>query len=191
MTSDISTSLTAIKAALERLGRHVVLASLNAGLSPEAVRSSLATAGLASASELEALYGWRNGTSIQNNVTLDDVHLFPGFYLLSLEDSIANYSAFVSDSRWMRGWLPLFANGGGDFYVLDLDSPERSIRHFRIDETEHPVEFHSLRAMLSTLAEAFEQNIFFVDSNGYLEMDDLVFHRLAAAMNADVPWWRG
>jgi class 3 adenylate cyclase len=34
--------------------------------------------------------------------SLDDVHLFPGFYFLSLEDSISNFLAFRDDDRWLR-----------------------------------------------------------------------------------------
>ena len=192
MTSDLSASLASIEAALQRLGRHALLRSLQAGRSAEAVRSSLGAVGLASAPELEALYVWRNGTSTAGGVTLDDIHLFPGFYLLSIEDAIMNYRAFMNDSRWRTGWLPIFANGGGDFYVLDLGSlSTRPVRHFRIEESEHPVEFTSLGAMLATLAAGFERGVFFVDSNGYLEMDDLAFGGLAAELNHDIDWWQG
>ena len=63
------------------------------------------------------------------------------------------------------------------------------MRHFRIDEIEHPIEFPSLGAMVSTLARAFEHGIFFVHQNGYLDMDDLVYGSLAAELNPNVAWW--
>jgi hypothetical protein len=192
MLNNVSVSLVSIETNLQRLGREVLLRSLRTGLSAEAVRTSLGATGLASTSELEALYAWRNGTSASGGVTLDDIHFFPGFYLLSIEDAITNYRAFVTDTRWRLGWLPIFANGGGDFYVLDLGSRSTNpVRHFRIDESEHPVEFNSLSALLATLAAAFERGIFVVDPNGYMEMDDLVFNGLAAELNPDVEWWRG
>jgi hypothetical protein len=157
----------------------------------QAPAAALGGVGLVATPELEALYGWRDGTSTAGVTAVDDIHLFPGFYLLSVEDAIANYRAFVTDARWTTGWLPVFANGGGDFYVLDLSAPVASpVRHFRIDEAEHPIEFSSLGAMLVTLAQAFERGIFFVDPSGYLEMDDLVFGELAAELNPDVAWWR-
>lgn len=191
MTINISATLGSIEASLRHLERDVLLQSLQAGLSADVVRSSLGAIGLTSTVEVEALYMWKNGTSTLN-VTLDDIHLFPGFYMLSIEDAITNYRAFVGDPRWRKGWLPLFANGGGDFYVVDLGSASAGqVRHFRIDESEHPVEFGSLGAMLTTLAAAFARSIFFVDSSGYLEMDDLVFGELAAELNNDVEWWRG
>ena len=70
-------------------------------------------------------------------------------------------------------------------------SATNSVRHFRIDESEHPVEFSSLGAMLVTLAHAFRNEVFFVDSSGYLEMDDSVYGNLAAELNPDIDWWRG
>jgi hypothetical protein len=189
--TDLSLPLATIEMALQRLNRRVLLEALQEGLLAEAVRSSLAAVGLTSSPELEVLYGWKNGTSTAGVAAVDDIHLFPGFYLLSLEDAVANYQAFATDSRWTAGWLPLFANGGGDFYVLDLSSSVGSpVRHFRIEESEHPIEFGSLQALLATLATAFDRRIFFVDPSGYLEMDDLVFGGLAAELNPDVAWWR-
>lgn len=191
MTDGLSTPLAVIETALRRLDRNVLLRSLQPGLPVEAVRVPLDAAGLAAVPELVSLYGWRNGTSTEGGVTLDDIHIFPGFYLLSIEDALENYRAFVSDSRWRPGWLPLFANGGGDFYVVDLGSPASGpVRHFRIEESDHPVEFGSLGALLTTLAEAFERGVFFVDANGYLEVDDHMFGELAAELNPDVDWWR-
>lgn len=192
MTDDLSLPFVSVERALQRLNRRVLLESLQEGLPAEAVRSSLGAVSLPSSPELEALYGWKNGTSTVGVAAVDDIHLFPGFYLLSLEDAVANYQAFAADARWRVGWLPLFANGGGDFYVLDLGPSARSpVRHFRIEESDHPIEFGSLRALLTTVAAAFDRGIFFVDPSGYLEMDDLVFGELAAELNPDIEWWRG
>lgn len=187
-----ATSLAVIGKALRRLGRLVLLESLQEGVPAEEVRSSLAAVDLPSSPELEALYGWRNGTSTAGVAAVGDIHLFPGFYLLSLEDALTNYRAFAVDARWAVGWLPLFANGGGDFYVLDLSEPAGTpVRHFRIEESEHPIVFGSLPALSATLAGAFERGVFFVDPSGYLEMDDLAFAGVAAEFNPDILWWCG
>ena len=191
MTVDLAESLATIDAALQRLDRPTLLRALQPGVAGSEVRASLGSVGLPAPSALEELYGWRDGTSTAGVASVDDIHLVPGFYLLSLEDAIANYRAFAADPRWEAGWLPIFANGGGDFYVVDLSSPgESPMRHFRIDEAEHPIEFSSLGAMLATVAHGFERGTFFVDPDGYLEMDDLAFGALAAELNPDVEWWR-
>jgi len=190
MTDNLSDSLAIIETALRNLGRDALMTSLRSGLSADAVRSKLDSAGLPTTLELETLYGWRNGAASDTAASLDDIHLFPGFYLLSLEDALTNYRAFVGDQRWASGWLPVLANGGGDFYVVDLgQAAAGAVRHFRIDEAEHPIEFSSLSAMTATVAQGFERGIFSVDPSGYLEMDDLVFGDLATAMNPDVTYW--
>lgn len=187
--SDLVEALAGIERGLDRLGRHALLRALRPGVSVGQTRDLLSSSGLPSSAQVETVYEWRDGTDTSVG-SLDDIHMFPGFYLLSAEDAVANYRAFVADPRWSPGWLPLFANGGGDFYVVDLsgDVPG-SVRHFRIDESEHPLEFESLTAMLSTVAAGFDRSVFFVDSNGYLEMHDLAFASLAAELNPRVPWW--
>ena len=192
MTGEVLGSLVSIESFLQNLGRTVLLRSLRPGLPAVAIERALLEAGLTALPELELVYSWRNGTSTAGVASIDDIQIFPGFYFLSLEDAIANYRAFVTDSRWSKGWLPVFANGGGDFYVVDVGpSGTNSVRHFRIDESEHPVEFSSLGAMLVTLAHAFRNEVFFVDSNGYLEMDDRVYGNLGAELNPGIDWWGG
>jgi cell wall assembly regulator SMI1 len=188
-TLGVTASLASIEDAISRLDRTRLLEALRPGLPAAAITAALDDAGLSAVPELEVLYGWRDGTST-DGVTLDDIHLLPGYYLLSLQDAIANYRAFAADPTWTSGWLPILANGGGDFYVVDLSASPGSVRHFRIDEQEHPVEFASLGALLATLAAAYERKVFYVDPRGYLEMDDAVFADLAAALNPDVAWWR-
>jgi hypothetical protein len=190
MTDGGAGSLATIESALRRLGREVLLRSLQPGLPADAVRTALAAEGLRSRPELEALWGWRDGVPDDTSLVLDDIQLFPGFYLASLDEAVTNSRKFGADERWTAGWLPVFANGGGDFYVVSLAPADAgAVRHFRVDETEHPVEFASLTAMTATLAAAFERGVFFVDDDGYLEMDDDTFAELAAELNPDVPWW--
>ena len=139
---------------------------------------------------LEGAFAWHDGIDFPRDVPADDFHVFPGFYMLSLDEAVASYDTYVSDRRWKPGWLPLFANGGGDFYVVDLSAFERgSVRHFRIEESEHPVEFATVSAFFATLAAAFNEGIFFIDSAGYREMDDTAFGALAARLNPGIRRW--
>lgn len=187
--ADLSGALSRVEDGLVRLDRSVLLRALRPGLQRQIVRSQLERVGLPSSVDVETLYAWRDGTQTAG-VTLDDIHIFPGFYLLSLDDAITDYRAFVADPRWVPGRLPLFANGGGDFYVVDLDGePSGLMRLFRIEESEQPVEFGSLAEMMVTVATAFDRGVFFVDPEDYLEMDDLAFAAIAAELNPSVPWW--
>lgn len=190
MTTEIGVALATIEAALIAHNRGVLLDALQAGTDAIRVRSVLRACGLPASPEIEAMYSWRDGTRTTGVSAVDDIHIFPGFYLLTLEDAAANHDAFAREPRWSRAWFPLFANGGGDFYVADFGGPRPgAIRHFRIDEFEHPVEFASLPRMLRTLAAAFDRDVFFIDPSGYLEMDDLAFASLAAELNPEISWW--
>lgn len=182
--------LTAIETSLAGLGRKVVQ-MLRPGLSAKTIALRLAERQLFVDAQLQTLYGWRNGTDAGTGVTLDELHLVPGFYLLSLEDALANYDAFAGDQRWDPAWLPVLANGGGDFLVLDLSGAGSlaPVRHFRIEQSDHPIEYGSAEEMFATFERAFDQGIFYVDSNGYLEMDDEAYAVLAASLNPAVAWW--
>ena len=190
MQEDFRVMLADIESGLDRLRRRTLLAALEPGLAPSRTRSLLSACGLPHSGQVEALYAWRDGTEAAGVESVDDIHLFPGFYLLALEDAVANYRTFVTDQRWTTGWLPIFANGGGDFYVTDLSGDTVGVvRHFRIEETEHPIEFLTIHDMLMTIAAGFRRGVFFVDADGYFEMDDLAFGFLAAELNPRVPWW--
>jgi len=189
---DLTSSLADVEQGLRSLQRHVLLERLQPGLTAERSRSLLGQAGLPTSGQVEALYGWRDGTQTAGVGELGDIHFFPGFCLLSMEDAVADYRSFVLDRRWMPGGLPVFANGGGDFYVTDLSGPTPGVvRHFRIEESEHPIEFLTIRDMLVTIAAGFERGVFFLDGSGYLEMDDLAYAALAAELNPRVSWWVG
>lgn len=189
MIDGLIDSLSSIEHANRDLGRGNLLQVLQPGVSAEHVRSSLGESGLRSTEEIEALYAWHDGIA-DTDATIGQITLWPAFYFTSLEETAANYQAFVDDPRWTPGWLPMFSNGGGDFYVIDLSAPgETPVRHFRIDEAEHPVEFMSLTAMFATIEEAFRRGCFYVTPEGYLGRDSLAFGKLAAEMNPDVEWW--
>jgi cell wall assembly regulator SMI1 len=180
--------LDRVDAELRRHHRHVLLGAFGEAITEENFALGLTARGLAGCAELRDLYTWHDGTRT-DGVVLDDIQVFPGFYFLSFADALANYDAFCPDPRWDAGWLPLFASGGGDFYVVDLAGADRgAIRHFRIGESVHPVEFASLVDMVATLVAAFESGVFFLD-RGYLEVDDHAFADLAARFNPLVPWW--
>lgn len=189
MMSDLKEALSRILAGLDRLRRRITLEALQPGLESAETGFLLRAAGLPEDEPVEVLYAWRDGTNTTGH-TLGSIQIFPGFYLLSLRDAITNYRAFLSDPRWSRGWFPLFANGGGDFYLVDLGSQASGeVRHFRINESEHPIEYRSLVDMVVTLAACFDRGVFFVDTEGYLEMEDLRFAAVAAELNPSVPWW--
>ncbi|MBT1004024.1 hypothetical protein KIH31_15665 [Paenarthrobacter sp. DKR-5] len=192
MMSDLTSALRQIILGNEELGRLEFLRRLQPGVPSGVTRGEFSKLGLPfPGDQLSSLYEWRNGTD-SDGVKLGHIYLFPGFYMLSLEEGLASYNNFVGNERWDREWFPLFADGGGDFYVVTCSrtsSRNGKIVHFMIDEPDHPVEYGSLASMLLTMAEAYRRKIFFLDQDGYLDEDSEAFLSLGEELNQDVSWW--
>lgn len=187
---------THLETILERLRmlRRPVVDLLRRGLHEEEVRRLLRQVTQQAPEELVQLWHWRDGTELRPNVTkLDDIHFFPGFYFCSLEDAMLQYRAMRDDARWNPAWLPIFANGGGDFYAADLqqaDSKHSPVIGFLLGEDDHRVEYESLTKMIETLAVCFTRGVVYVSSNGRLEMDDTGHATVAAQINPSVDLWK-
>lgn len=166
----IPSSIDGIFAHLKRLDRPVA-ARRRPGLPEEEIRSNLDSLGLACPSDLVAAYAACDGIDYRPGDILDDIHFFPGFYWMPLAECIANYKLFKDDVRWNRHWLPLFANGGGDFYAVICDPASPSfgaVVGFMLGEEGHLIEFSSLAVMFEVIERSFETKAFY-EQGGYLE----------------------
>ena len=140
--------------------------------------------------DLHALYAWRNGSKDSEGVTLGEQAFFPGFYLMSLEESIQTYMELRARDVWNKFWFPIFASGGGDFYAMIL-APEAQgqILGFYVFEEEAQVEYRSLKSMLTTFKVCYDQGIIFRNDGGYLDMDYRKHAEVAHEINPDVKIW--
>ena len=190
MSADIASALAQIEAGIRKLGRPT-LDFLNPSIDPHRVRTLLSSRGLEPPGGLLELWQWHNGTGGAADVKLGELWLVPGFYLLSVEEAAADFDAFRDDPRWRPSWLPVLANGGGDFLaVVSLGTSEHgAVHHFRIDQAEHPLEYLSVERMLATFGAAFARGAFFVDHDGWLEENHETYASIAAELNPEVRWW--
>lgn len=166
---------------------------LKVGLSEKDVEGYFKKVGLKPTKELVELYQWRDGTLVEEGTMLDDVQIIPGYHFLSLKDAVSCYLAMRDDNRWSFSWFPVFANGGGDFYAVDLsqsDGESAPIVGFILGEIEQEVEYQSLTTMLLTFSECFENGVVFKTEDGYLEMDDDQQTEIAMRNNPKVEFWR-
>ncbi|MEM0939852.1 MAG: SMI1/KNR4 family protein [Bacteroidota bacterium] len=122
--------------------------------------------------ELVELYKWRNGTDKSDGYILGDVDFFPGYHFLPLEHSVAYYKSFINDRRWSKNWFPVFANGGGDFFIInctDKFKESSEVIGFMRDFDDHEVEYLSLERMLQTFCECYTKGAFYLNGNGDIE----------------------
>lgn len=188
--TQIQHALTRFDAAVRLNAPPSALKLLKPGVEADLVKDGLDLCGLPRSADLESLYGWHNGTGSSPGTLLGQMWLLPGFYLIALDEAIAHHSAFKDDSRWDPLWFPVFADESGDFYVLDF-RPKAApvVRRFYLEETEQPLHYQSLAAMINTAAAAFETGAVYTDETGFVDIDDDAFTTIAARLNPTVAWW--
>lgn len=185
----ITQLLNEIEKSLQQLD-HSCVDHLNPGLSSQQIQELFEKIPLHPTQDLRALYTWRNGSKDCEGITLGELAFFPGFYLMSLEESIQTYLELRETDAWGKSWFPIFASGGGDFYAMNL-APEAQgqILGFYVFEEETQVEYRSLKSMLATLKVCYEQGIIFRNEQGYLDMDYREHAEIAHDINPDLKIW--
>ena len=185
----ITQLLNEIEKCLQKL-HHSCVDHLNPGISSQQIQELFEKIPLQPTQDLRALYTWRNGSEDSEGITLGELAFFPGFYLMSLEESIQTYLELRARDAWDKSWFPIFASGGGDFYAMNL-APEAQgqILGFYVFEEEGQVEYWSLKSMLATLKACYEQGIIFRNEQGYLDMDYRKHAEVAHEINPDVKIW--
>ena len=185
----LSQLLNEIEKSLQQLD-HSCVDHLNPGISSQQIQELFEEIPLQPTQDLRALYTWRNGSEDSEGITLGELAFFPGFYLMSLEESIQTYLELRERNGWDKFWFPIFASGGGDFYAMNL-APESQgqILGFYVFEEEAQVEYRSLKSMLATLKVCYEQGIIFRNEQGYLDMDYREHAEIAHDINPDLKIW--
>lgn len=185
----ITQLLNEIEKSLQQLD-HSCLVHLNLGISSQQIQELFEKIPLQPTQDLRALYTWRNGSKDCEGITLGELAFFPGFYLMSLEESIQTYLELRARDAWDKSWFPIFASGGGDFYAMNL-APEAQgqILGIYVFEEEAEVEYRSLKSMLATLKACYEQGIIFRNEQGYLDMDYRKHAEIAHDINPDLKIW--
>lgn len=185
----ISQLLNEIEKSLQQLD-YPCVDHLNSGLSSQKTQELFEEIPLQPTQDLRALYAWRNGSKDSDGITLGELAFFPGFYLMSLEESIQIYLELIETDAWDKAWFPIFASGGGDFYAMNLyPEAKGQILGFYVFEEEAQVEYRSLESMLATLKTCYEQGIIFRNEQGYLDMDYRKHAEVAHEINPDVKIW--
>jgi hypothetical protein len=169
------------------IGRQQTVDSLLPGIGADQVRAALRAAAFESTSDLESWFAWHNGSS---GATIGLAQILPGYYPLSVDEAVATAATFRELPGWDPAWLPLLADGGGYFYVVDQSiRPDGLMREFMHDQAECPIQYSSLANFVATVAEAYELRVFTNHPDGFIEAENAVFDRIAAEKNPGIEWW--
>lgn len=169
---------------------HPCISYLNEGVAAQEIQEQFSKISLQPNKDLITLYSWRNGTKESDEVTLGELAFFPGFYFMSLQECLATYIELEDTLGWKKSWFPIFANGGGDFYAVNLDIERQGeIVGVYIYEESPSVEYNSLESMLKTFDECYKEGIIFRNSEGYLDMDYYKHAEIAHRINPNLNIW--
>ena len=190
--SEMTDALDRVVAHLRRLGRGAP-DRLQKGLSREELAKWESQLPFALTRELEVIYQWHNGTKDQPGDLLETLYLFPGFYFVPIQEALQIYHAESVNPEWLETWFPVFANGGGDFYLIPcarekLDAtPVIGWIH---GEPEKIEEYESLTAMARTLDECFARKAFYLNDEDMMDIDDDRHRVIANRFNPTIPEWQ-
>lgn len=193
--STITAGLNRLYSHLLRLNRPVA-SLLEPGLDRGLVFSQFEKLGLNSNEALIELFTWRNGTDPTAGRSLGELWVFPGYYLMSLNEACDAYRFLVEMyeyTSWPRTWFPLFGSGTGDYYAIILEngpSDDGEIVNFLNEVLERHIHYHTLANMLETLAECYSCGALYVDQNGDLWWDYQAWRRIGEALNPGVAYWK-
>jgi hypothetical protein len=87
MTTELTTALETLERALEEVKRSTLLSRLQPGLGPATTRAVLAERGFSPRKDVEELFSWHNGTTTDQILPMEEIHLIPGMYFLNLEEA--------------------------------------------------------------------------------------------------------
>ncbi|MDO6142724.1 SMI1/KNR4 family protein [Paenarthrobacter aurescens] len=189
MKRDMTALMTTIDESLAQL-QLGASKLLRPGLPAQTVTEELTARGLRPGADLIALYGWHDGTNSDPDVLLNDMYLMPGYYLLSLAEALEIYDRFVNEYHENSSWLPLLEDNAGGYVFVDCSAIDHQpVYDFNFENVENKLKHNSIRDMLATLAAAFTQGIFYKDGDGWFDMKDDAFWKLAAKMNPTAQYW--
>lgn len=136
-----------------------------AQLQPPAGAEQLAQAehayGFALPDSLKELYGWKNG---QPATCFESLSGMDSLMFVSLETALASYRMISDFDRrgefpagwWRRSWVPLLANGGGDFVCVDAET-DRLIWYFHDDAARPAFDSPTIAELLNELLDELEE----------------------------------
>lgn len=190
MSLSVADNLSLLKANLERLERQVTQLLQN-GATDQVISDFFILNGLDAPLDIVDLYSCNDGVRYSTNDIIDDICLFPGFYWLSLKSAFTVYNAISSDERWDKSWVPIFSNGGGDFYAVICDKKSiyfGGIVGFIMGEEEHFVEYSGINNMLACINACYSGGVFFL-KKGRLDANYFDAALVAKSFNQSLPYY--
>lgn len=122
---------------------------------------------------------------IENQKHMDFI---PGYHLISLDE----LSDLVGKFQWKPNLLPLLANYSSDFVCFSTDTSDENNGVFLALHDEPDIEkIHKDNIdFVKTILEFYQQNVYFIDEDGYLESNDDKEDEVGRLINPEIEYWK-
>lgn len=152
--------------------------------------------------ELLELYLFADGTTLDQVTPCGKTGLIPIHTFLGLKEAEEYYqTGFEQDDLFRNSntsyrpgnkLFPLLEDGAGNCHWVDLNNTEN---HGRVYWTntfgEQPdYLYNSLTSLFKVIDECYQQDIFKLDGDGYLNCDYTKFGQVSQKHNSDIEYWR-
>jgi hypothetical protein len=175
-----------------------VLAYLQPGVSKLTYEKKLNSFHLTPSDEFISLYQWHNGTA-EMKTENSNLWLFPGGIFLPIDKALEIYQYHtISNNTWDKTLFPIFADGGGDFYLINMSS--QSPNHGRIyyfsfnafDFDQIISYFDSVQSTIETIIEWYQQKAFILNYFGdpVVTFDSEKQLHIALKNNPNSDYWK-
>ncbi len=145
------------------------------------------------------LFKWKNGIKPENNVdAIGSVSLFPLGIFLSFDEIIYIQKEMAGkELGWERTKLPLFEDGGGEYFLIDCDNSKSSFgriiyfSHGAVDFNRMISIYDSLYSLFQTIFECNKSGAFnYTTEKGILDFDSTKKNQISSKLNPLSDYWK-
>lgn len=177
----------------DRLGSRVP-ALLQPGLTRQRIMELERRLPFKLSEETIALYQWRNGIPLAT-ASNDNLFLFEMHQFLPLEDALAVFREtypIIKEFYELTDWLPVFQDVAGDGYgaigTAQRQASAPIVLLFEGDGVR--VVFDSLEKLIDTMLACFEQGVFSIGDDRWLDTDFRALGHVARQVNPASRYWQ-
>ncbi|WP_316842616.1 hypothetical protein [Pedobacter gandavensis] len=143
-------------------------------------------------SGLRAIYSIVKGTKyeIEDQSLMD---FLPGYLLIHIDEYphfIKKLNAILSDENKGK-YFPLLVNYSSDFYALKENDRKERLEVYLVNHDElEPIKiYNSLEIFFDTLIECYKEKAYFIDEDGYLDVDFEKAELIGQKLNPENEYW--
>ncbi|MDR2235070.1 MAG: hypothetical protein LBE92_03015 [Chryseobacterium sp.] len=135
------------------------------------------------------IYSKYSGTyyEINNQKLMDFV---PGYLLIHISEFKKNFEdlkQILNNKNIKQKFLPILRNYSSDFYALNVNTNEIFLIFH--DEDEIDLIHKTPDDFLLTLRKNYEEHVYFLDEDGFLDYDEDLEFEVGSKYNEDVDFW--